>query len=91
MSNTLEITIGQVKANIDLTIDTIDQHITHSVECVDANVEQHVDNVVLYTQERAYVTVSPDDNNRLESRTSGLYVSNNLIPDPLAYYILAKS
>ena len=34
--------------------------------------------------------VSSDPNNRLEQRNDGLYVSNDLTPDPLAYYILAK-
>lgn len=34
--------------------------------------------------------VSSDPNNRLERRNDGLYVSNDLTPDPLAYYILAK-
>lgn len=34
--------------------------------------------------------VSADPNNRLEQRNDGLYVSNDLTPDPLAYYILAK-
>ena len=34
--------------------------------------------------------VSADPNNRLERRNDGLYVSNDLTPDPLAYYILAK-
>lgn len=28
--------------------------------------------------------------NRLEAKPDGLYVSDNLTPDPLAYYILAK-
>jgi len=34
--------------------------------------------------------VSPAANNRLESRPDGLYVRDDLTPDPLAYYILAK-
>lgn len=36
-------------------------------------------------------TISPDPDNRLENRPNGLFVSNTLNPDPLAYYILAKS
>ena len=35
--------------------------------------------------------VSADPNNRLEQRNDGLYVSNDLTPDPLAYYILSRS
>lgn len=35
-------------------------------------------------------TISPDPDNRLTQRPNGLYVSDVLIPDPLAYYILAK-
>ncbi len=35
--------------------------------------------------------VSPDPDNRLEGRGNGLFVSDTLTPDPLAYYILAKS
>lgn len=35
--------------------------------------------------------VSSAPNNRLEGRPDGLYVSDELTPDPLAYYILAKS
>lgn len=34
--------------------------------------------------------ISPDPDNRLTQRPNGLHVSNDLIPDPLAYYILAK-
>lgn len=38
------------------------------------------------------VLVSADAGNRLTRGTdSGLYVSDDLMPDPLAYYILAKS
>lgn len=35
-------------------------------------------------------TISPDPDNRLTQRPNGLHVSDDLIPDPLAYYILAK-
>lgn len=35
--------------------------------------------------------ISPDPNNRLENRPNGLFVSDTFEPDPLAYYILAKS
>ena len=35
-------------------------------------------------------TISPDPDNRLKQRPNGLHVSDDLIPDPLAYYILAK-
>lgn len=35
-------------------------------------------------------TISPDPNNRLTQRPNGLHVSDDMIPDPLAYYILAK-
>lgn len=34
--------------------------------------------------------ISPDPDNRLTQRPNGLHVSNDLTPDPLAYYILAK-
>lgn len=34
--------------------------------------------------------VSGEENNRLVSKPDGLYVANDLSPDPLAYYILAK-
>lgn len=37
------------------------------------------------------VAISSDPNNRLEhGNDSGLYVRDDLVPDPLAYYILAK-
>lgn len=36
-------------------------------------------------------TISPDPDNRLTQRPNGLYVSDVLIPDPLAYYILSRS
>lgn len=36
--------------------------------------------------------VSADESNRLTRGTDGgLYVPNSLVPDPLAYYILAKT
>lgn len=36
------------------------------------------------------VKVSDEDKNRLTRKQDGLYVSDDLKPDPLAYYILAK-
>lgn len=36
----------------------------------------------------AQISQTPD--NRLEMKPDGLYVSDDLTPDPLAYYILAK-
>lgn len=36
----------------------------------------------------AQISQAPD--NRLELKPDGLYVSDDLTPDPLAYYILAK-
>lgn len=36
-------------------------------------------------------TVSTDPDNRLVKRPNGLYVRDDLVPDPLAYYILAKN
>ena len=35
-------------------------------------------------------TVSAEPDNRLEAKPDGLYVKDDLTPDPLAYYILAK-
>lgn len=35
--------------------------------------------------------ISPDPDNRLKQRPNGLHVSDDLIPDPLAYYILSRS
>ena len=35
--------------------------------------------------------VSNKPKNRLTKEEDGLYVSNDLLPDPLAYYILAKN
>ena len=35
--------------------------------------------------------VSAKPKNRLTKEEDGLYVSNDLLPDPLAYYILAKN
>lgn len=37
------------------------------------------------------VAVSTDPDNRLVKRPNGLYVRDDLVPDPLAYYILAKN
>lgn len=36
-------------------------------------------------------SVSNKPKNRLTKEEDGLYVSNDLLPDPLAYYILAKN
>lgn len=36
-------------------------------------------------------SVSNKPNNRLTKEADGLYVNDDLSPDPLAYYILAKS
>ena len=36
-------------------------------------------------------SVSNKPNNRLTKEADGLYVSDDLSPDPLAYYILAKN
>lgn len=36
-------------------------------------------------------SVSNKPKNRLTKEADGLYVSNDLLPDPLAYYILAKN
>lgn len=36
-------------------------------------------------------SVSNKPKNRLTKEADGLYVSNDLSPDPLAYYILAKT
>lgn len=35
--------------------------------------------------------VSKKEKNRITKETDGLYVSDDLTPDPLAYYILAKN
>lgn len=40
--------------------------------------------------QHAIVQVSASAANRLERRPDGLYVHDDLTPDPLAYYILAK-
>ena len=38
------------------------------------------------------VTISADSDNRLTvGRDGGLYVRDNFVPDPVAYFILAKS
>lgn len=36
-------------------------------------------------------SISKKENNRLTNERDGLYVSDDLNPDPLAYYILAKN
>lgn len=36
------------------------------------------------------VQVSQEPDNRLELKPDGLYVADGFVPDPLAYYILAK-
>lgn len=36
-------------------------------------------------------SVSSKPKNRLTKEADGLYVSDDLLPDPLAYYILAKN
>lgn len=35
--------------------------------------------------------ISKEKDNRLEQKPDGFYVRDDLVPDPLAYYILAKN
>lgn len=37
------------------------------------------------------VSISKEKDNRLEQKPDGFYVRDDLVPDPLAYYILAKN
>ena len=39
----------------------------------------------------ADAAISKEKDNRLEQKPDGFYVRDDLVPDPLAYYILAKN
>lgn len=83
-------------ANVTLTISD-ERHVAQ------LSVTDRSDEVMLsVTDEPVFVTlsvsavggssaISSDPKNRLErGNDSGLYVRDDLVPDPLAYYILAK-
>ena len=74
----VDIIVSTELCDTQLIVDSVEQSLT--LEIIDAPTGGGGD-----------VSISKVADNRLERNPDGLYVSNDLLPDPLAYYILAKN
>lgn len=88
MSDIVELLIETTKDEVVMVVDSV-------TEVVDINVTTSVESLILNLEDKPNtstdVAVSALEYNRLEKKPDGLFVLDNLVPDPLSYYILSKN